>query len=303
MTSHFTILHYPGASVAAIEGLKEFFAHTEFLCERDAMPGFGYSVATAETLPDTLPSAAILPPAFGNDHYLSPDPAILDWLIQANKKQCTLASACAGAFYLSAAGALNNRRATTHWSFQSELSRRTPQGEIDTNEILVTDANIITAGGLLSWVDLALELVAATAGLGIMRELGRYFIVDTGRREQRYYRGFHPPLNHTDSPVKMAQSLIERTYASPIRISALAKSVGLSERTFLRRFEHATALTPLAYVQHLRVQSAQRALENTAAPIEQIAYAVGYENAGAFRKLFKRHTGLSPSQYRQRLRR
>ena len=136
-----------------------------------------------------------------------------------------------------------------------------------------------------------------------MREVGRHFVTDTGRRDQRPYRAFTPPMNHGDHQIEQAQFLIERTFAAPIRIAELAKTVALTERTFLRRFERATGLTPLTYVQHLRIQSAQRALESTPAPIDQIAYSVGYENANAFRKLFKRHTGLSPSQYRQRLKR
>jgi transcriptional regulator GlxA family with amidase domain len=303
MPAHFLILHYPGASRAAIEGLREMFQHTARLCERDALPALTHAVATPETLPQTLPTAAILPPAFGNSHYLTPDPAICAWLTLARAQNRTLASACAGAFYLGACGALDHRRATTHWALGAELQTHAPLATIDTGEILIAESGVITAGGLLSWVDLALELVAGHAGLETMRELGRHFVVDTGRREQRPYRGFTPRTGHDDAPVLLAQDLIRKTYTSPVRIARLADAVGLTERTFLRRFERATGLTPLTYVQHLRMHSAQLSLENTPAPIEQISYAVGYENPNAFRKLFKRHTGLSPTQYRQRLKR
>ncbi len=300
--THLILLDYPGASKAAVAGLQEMFSHTARLFARDDLGPITLTTATVKTLPAEQADAIILPPAFGNAQYLNPPAAVTTWLRQRDKG-CIMASACAGAFYLGAAGLLEGHRVTTHWALEQPLRDAVPLAEIDIGEILICDGRIITAGGLLSWVDLALELISQLCGPEIMREVGRHFVVDTGRREQRYYSAFTPPTQHGDEPITQAQALIERTFTAPIRISELARTVALTERTFLRRFERATGHTPLAYVQQLRIQSAQRALENTKAAIEQIAYAVGYENVNAFRKLFKRHTGLSPSQYRQRLKR
>ena len=296
------LIDTPGASKAAVAGLQEVFSHTQRLHKRDELEPIRLITVTADALPTTRADAVILPPAFGNDQYLNPSETVLDWL-RKQDDSCIMASACAGAFYLGAAGLLKGRRVTTHWALEQSLRDRLPNTDVDTDEILITDGRLITAGGLLSWVDLALELIAQLSSVEIMREVGRHFVVDTGRREQRYYRAFTPVLNHGDGAIEQAQILIERTYTARISISQLAQTVALTERTFLRRFERATDLTPLAYVQHLRIEAAQRALENTTAAIDQIAYAVGYENANAFRKLFKRHTGLSPSAYRQRLKR
>lgn len=298
-----TLVNYPGASLAGAAGLQEMFAYVARLHLRDGLAVVNLTTATVDSLPTGAAQIVILPPAFGNDQYLTPSPPLIEWLQVQAKTGCVMASACAGAFYLGAAGLLQQRRVTTHWGLEATLRERFPDALVDTGEILIRDGQVVTAGGLLSWVDLALELIAGFSSPEVMREVGRHFVVDTGKREQRYYRSFTPPLNHGDTPIEQAQVLIERTFAAPISISELARTVGLTERTFLRRFERATGHTPLAYVQHLRIQSAQRSLENTAAAIEQIAYAVGYENANAFRKLFKRHTGLSPSQYRLRLKR
>jgi len=296
------LIDYPGASLAAVAGVQEMFSHTARLHKRDALAPITLTTVTAASLPKMQAEAVILPPAFGNAQYLTPPPAVIDWLRQ-RADDTIMASACAGAFYLAAAGLLDGHRVTTHWGLEQMLRDHAPKAEVDIGEILIREGRVITAGGLLSWVDLALELINQLCGPEIMREVGRHFVVDTGRREQRYYSAFTPPTQHGDGPIKQAQALIERTFTAPIRISELARTVALTERTFLRRFERATGHTPLAYVQHLRIQSAQRGLENTNAAIDQIAYAVGYENANAFRKLFKRHTGLSPSQYRQRLKR
>ncbi len=302
MSLNLILLDYPGASLAAVAGLQEMFSHTARLHKRGDLVPITLTTVTATSLPDTQVDAVILPPAFDNNQYLNPPQAVIDWLRLRNDN-CIMASACAGAFYLGAAGLLDQRRITTHWALEQTLRDHVPNATVDVGEILIRDGCIITAGGLLSWVDLAIELINQLCGPEIMREVGRHFVVDTGRREQRYYSAFKPPMHHGDAMIKQAQGLIERTFTAPIRISELARTMATTERTFLRRFERATGHTPLAYVQHLRIQSAQRALENTTAAIDQIAYAVGYENANAFRKLFKRHTGLSPSQYRQRLKR
>ncbi len=296
------LVDYPGASRAAVAGLQEMFTHTVRLLEREDRELITLTTVTAKALPDVPVKAVILPPAFGNTRYLTPSKTVTLWLRNCEESS-VMASACAGAFYLGAAGLLEGHRVTTHWALEQTLRDAVPNATVDIGEILIHDGRIITAGGLLSWVDLALELISQLCGPEIMREVGRHFVVDTGRREQRYYSAFTPPIQHGDDPITQAQALIERTFTAPIRISELARTVALTERTFLRRFERATGHTPLAYVQHLRIQSAQRGLENTNAAIDQIAYAVGYENVNAFRKLFKRHTGLSPSQYRQRLRR
>ena len=301
-TTNLILVAYPGASTAAVAGLQEMFSQTAHLQKRDGLTPISLNTVTAENLPDTPQHAVIIPPAFGNSLYLEPDVRVVNW-IKSQPGSCIKASACAGAFYLGAASLLNKHRCTTHWALENKLRTCFPKAEVDTGEILIKDGSLITAGGLLSWVDLALELVAHFSSPTVMRELGRYFVVDTGRREQRYYSDFIPPADHGDNTIRQAQALIENTFSSPIRISELASTVALSERTFLRRFTRATGLTPLSYVQHLRMQSAQRSLETSSAAIEQISFSVGYENTNAFRKLFKQHTGLSPSQYRQRLKR
>jgi transcriptional regulator GlxA family with amidase domain len=301
--SEIAILCYPGCSVAAVAGLHEVFDFNARLRQRENLTPLVARSVSPDNLPSDAPAAVVVPPAYANRDYLTPDPASVAWLARLKHGDCVLSSACAGAFYLGAAGVLDDRRATTHWALEDTLHRRFPRIQVDTAEILISDANIITAGGLLSWIDLALELVARFSTLAIMRELGRHFVVDTGRREQRYYRAFRPPLDHGDQAIQDAQRLMETGYGRDIRISALASAVALSERSFLRRFERACGLAPLAYLQRLRVQAAQAQLEHRSRTIDQIAFSVGYENTNAFRKTFRRLTGLSPSQYRQRLQR
>jgi transcriptional regulator GlxA family with amidase domain len=165
---------------------------------------------------------------------------------------------------------------------------------------VIEDGEFITAGGLMAWTDLGMRLVDRIFGPTIMLETGRFLLIDPAGREQRHYSSFAPRLNHGDEAILKIQHWLQAKEARSITASAMAKQARMEERTFLRRFKAATGLTPTEYAQHLRIGKARELLEFTKRPVDQIAWSVGYEDAGAFRKLFHRIIGLSPSDYRQR---
>ncbi len=159
---------------------------------------------------------------------------------------------------------------------------------------------MITAGGLMAWIDLGLKLVDRLLGSSIMLETARFLLVDPPGREQRYYSNFSPRLRHGDEAVLKVQHWLQAQGAREASIPAMAARAGLEERTFLRRFRKATGLKPTEYCQHLRVGKAREMLEITNRTIDQVAWDVGYEDAGAFRKVFQKVMGLSPRDYRRR---
>lgn len=301
-TAHrIALLDYPGASRAAIEGLREMLTHADQRCAEQGRTRLAVVVVGAD-LPSGPPFAAVVvPPAFGDRAFLTPDARMVAWLSRQQAQGAMMASACAGAFYLGASGALDGRRVTTHWALADRLAARFPAASVEPEHVTLSDGALITAGGLFSWIDLGLELTARLACRAIMRELGRFFVIDTGRRDQRHYRSFHAPDDHGDRAILRAQRLLEADPVYRWRIPALAVRVALSERSLLRRFTAATGRTPLSYLQALRIRAALDRLADSSEPIAMIALAVGYENANAFRKIFRRETGLSPSGYRQRL--
>lgn len=296
------LLDYPGASRAALEGLHEMLRHADRQARAAGLRGIAVT-RVAAPMPGRRFAAVVVPPAFGSRAYLDPDPGLVRWLAAERGSGALLASGCAGAFYLGAAGALDGRRVTTHWALAEPLAARFPALRAEPEHVTICDGPIITAGGLFSWIDLGLELTARFTSQAIMRELGRFFVIDTGQRDQRHYRSFRPAKDHTDAAILRAQHLLADNLARPWRIPELAAATALSERSLLRRFSAATGRTPLAYLQALRISAAQDRLADSAAPVERVAAEVGYENANAFRKLFRRETGLSPSEYRKRLRR
>jgi len=245
-------------------------------------------------------TAIIFPPSNASEFYLSPPSTLITWAIEQHKKGAILASACAGTFILAATHLLDGKQATTHWGLAALFEEKYPTIELTVDKILVNEFDVITAGGMMSWLDLGLELVAQLGQPRIMRQLGKRLVVDTGTREQRYYQQFTPILNHGDETVVLAQHYLQAHLSEPIAIATLARQYNISERTFLRRFVSATKLKPNQYLQQLRVQKSCDLLETTRASFESIAYQVGYEDVSGCRKLFVRTMGLTPSAFRQR---
>jgi len=203
-------------------------------------------------------------------------------------------SVCAGSFLLA------GRPATTHWALKARFAGRFPDVQLDTDRLLIDDGDLVTAGGLMAWVDLGLHLVHRFLGPDAMLATARQFLVDPGGREQRFYITFAPVLDHGDAAILRAQQWLQRHSGEPVDIARMAGAARLGERTFLRRFHRATGLRPTEYLQHLRVGKARYQLERSDLAIEAIAWQVGYEDPGAFRKIFQRLTGLSPNHYRRR---
>lgn len=297
------VLDYPGCMRSAVQGLHDLFGLANLLA-----PAHGVSrryaistLRTADCVRATMPlQVLIVPPNMDGDFYLAPDSATLDWLRRQHAQGCVLCSACAGSFVLAASGLLRGRRLTTHWMLATDFARRYPDCELDVDALLVDGGDVVTAGGVMAWIDLGLELVSRWSGPMLMRELGRLMVVDTGAREQRYYARFVPRFDHGDAVIVKAQHYLQANHTEPLRIAALARLCCLSERTLLRRFQRATGWGPNEYLQRLRIQHACSLLEATRDSIDEASQQAGYEDPSAFRRTFQRIVGLTPREFRSR---
>ncbi|SFM02622.1 GlxA family transcriptional regulator [Marinobacter zhejiangensis] len=301
------ILHYPGALLSAVQGMAEQFYLANKICHQNGLGDvFQTYIFDSRQLSNPLNQPAgelqviILPPCLDDRSYLAPENVVTDWVKQHHQNGSIICSVCAGAFVLAKTGLLKGRRVTTHWALAEEFARLYPETEIDCNKLLINDGDIITAGGLMSWIDLGLELVAQFTNTQVMRQLGKYLIVDTGPREQSYYRSFTPRLDHGDEIIVRVQHQLQRNFNNPIMVKAMAQQAHLSERTFLRRFVAATGLKPTQYLQQLRIQKACELIEASGMSFEKVAEGVGYEDLSAFRKTFIKITGQTPKEFRKR---
>jgi len=301
------VVHYPGALLSAVQGLTEQFYLANRICRQNGLDDT-FQVQLCDTLQlseERIDEAeplhvVILPPCLEDSHYRSPQPPLIDWIRRQHQAGAIVCSVCAGAFVLAETGLIDGRRVTTHWALADALARDYPAVRVDSDKLLINDADIITAGGLMSWIDLGLELVAQFTNSGIMRQLGKYLIVDTGHREQSYYQSFTPPLDHGDKAILRVQHYLQRNFSQPVMIKALADRAHLTERTFLRRFVNATGLKPMQYLQRLRIHKACELIETSCLTVERVAEEVGYEDLSAFRKIFIKIMGQTPKEFRKR---
>jgi transcriptional regulator GlxA family with amidase domain len=160
---------------------------------------------------------------------------------------------------------------------------------------------LVMSGASASWHDLVLYLIARHVGPSAAQAVAKFLLLQWHTDGQAPYVPFDAPSEHGDAIVLAAQEWLRTGYAVAAPVTELVERSALPERTFKRRFARATGYSPIAYVQRVRVEEAKRRLERTTEPVDAISYAVGYEDAASFRRLFKRITGVTPSVYRRKL--
>jgi len=303
-TIQIVIIDYPGALQSAVQGLKELFIFANQIINQHQLDRqFVIDITQPENaqLADIQEAdIVILPPNLAGSYYLYPEKQLLNLLCDVHKAGAIMCSTCAGAFILAQTGLLDGRSVTTHWQLADDFKKQFPDIGLKIESLLINDGDIISAGGLMSWIDLGLEIVARFTKPHIMRSLGKYLIVDTGKRQQRYYGSFTPAFDHGNQPILQVQHYIQAHYHQAFKMAELAARACMSERTFLRHFTEATSFKPLEYVQRFRVQKACELLESGSQSFERISQQVGYEDVNTFRKLFIKIMGLTPTAFKER---
>ncbi|MEU5882980.1 DJ-1/PfpI family protein [Spirillospora sp. NPDC047279] len=216
-------------------------------------------------------------------------------LADHHRRGGTVASVCAGAFALAAAGLLTGRRCTTHHQLQDELAQRHPDATVIRDVLYVTDGRVVTSAGIASGIDLALHLIAVRHGPGAAARIARTMVVYARRNgDDQQIGAMLRHRSHLSDAVHRVQDLIDARFADPLPLTALATTAQVSERTLTRQFTAATGLTPLRYQQLLRHEHAEH-LIGQGATIESAARAVGFQDARMLRRLRTRPTPDNPT--------
>ena len=225
------------------------------------------------------------------------------WLSHCHAQGATIATACSGAMLLGEAGLLDGQDATTHWAYCDVMKRRYPRARVHPRRSLVVSGEgqrLVMAGGGTSWLDLGLYLIARHVGIAHAMRVARINLIDWHETGQQPFARLARSRQVDDALIARCQAWIADHYREPAPVAAMVRLAGVPERSFKRRFEQATGMSPLEYVHTLRLEEAKQMLEATDAPIEAIANEVGYEDAGFFARLFRRNVDLTPGQYRRR---
>ncbi|ASJ62380.1 helix-turn-helix domain-containing protein [Sinorhizobium meliloti] len=310
------ILRYDGAQAAAVLGMTDLLTAAAGIARQrhgvsHPLRVSHWTRATGKRTPERVfssdpvslgdrPTVIVIPPGLGDPLPEREARYYADWLRSEHSKGAGLCSICKGAFLLGETGLLAGRTVTTHWSYEEHLVSRFPDINVNTDRLIIDDGDILTAGGVMAWIDLSLILIERFLGPTIMVETARAFLVDPPGREQSYYSAFSPRLNHGDDAILKVQHWLQATGGKDMGLAVLAEHARLEPRTFMRRFQKATGHTAGEYVQRLRINKARDLLQFTRDPVDAIAWKVHYSDPSSFRKIFTRIIGLTPAEYRQR---
>ncbi|MDW3192955.1 MAG: helix-turn-helix domain-containing protein [Cytophagales bacterium] len=231
---------------------------------------------------------------------LSKNNAFLPWINARFREGAEVASLCMGAFLLAATGILDGRRATTHWVGIDQFSEMFPEVLLQQDKIITDEDRTYTSGGAYSFLNLLIYLIEKYNGRDMAIMNAKLFEIDIDRYSQSEFVIFESQKTHSDTSIQSVQSFIESHFGENITLEALSEQAALSRRNLIRRFKKATQNTPFQYLQRVRVEAAKKLLERTDKNITEAMVEVGYSDNKAFRSVFKKYTGISPVDYRNK---
>ena len=226
-----------------------------------------------------------------------------DWLRQIYAQGSMVTSVCSGALVLAESGLLDGRETASHWAYAELFARDYPRTTLRRDSILCLSAEkdrIVTAGGVTSWQELALYIIARFCGAEAAMQTAKVHLLSGHEQGQLPFAAVNRRLDPSDLVISRCQEWIAAHYAGPNPVQAMIDLSGLPARTFARRFQAATGHGPMDYVLTLRIEEAKQMLETSSAPVEDISAEVGYQDAAAFRRTFRKIAGTSPTDHRRR---
>ncbi len=261
-----------------------------------------FSVHTDRQLNDVKKTDLVFIPALSGDMQtaISKNKKLIPWINEQYKNGAEVASLCVGAFLLASTGLLNGRKCSTHWGFQNEFREMFPEVEVIDGSIITEEHRIYSSGGANSYWSLLLHLVEKYTDRGTAILASKYFAVDIDRDSQAAFAMFRGQKNHSDTSVKKAQVYIEENIGEKISVDELADIISVGRRSFERRFKQATNNTVLEYIHRIKIEAAKRSFETSRKNINEVMFDVGYTDTKAFRAMFKKITGLTPVEYRNK---
>jgi transcriptional regulator GlxA family with amidase domain len=222
------------------------------------------------------------------------------WIIEQHRKGAEVASLCIGAFLLASTGLLNGKKCSTHWLSAEDFRMMFPEVELVDGSIISEENGIYSSGGANSYWSLLLYLLEKYTSRETAILASKFFAVDIDRDSQNKFMMFKGQRNHSDEAIKKIQDHIEKNIEEKMTIDELAEIVSLGRRSFERRFKDATNNSVLEYIQRVKIEAAKRSLETSRKNISEVMFDVGYTDTKSFRDLFKKITGLSPIEYRNK---
>lgn len=313
------IVVYPGFKALEAIGTMSVFEYANIHLARQGQPR-GYDIAVASTaigpvasdmlmsltatkgVDDAdLPDVAVIVGAREIETALEANPSLVHWARAVAPRIDRLVALCSGSFFLAAADLLDGQRATTHWSVAPLLQASFPKVQVEADAIYLHAGRLWTSAGVTAGIDLALALVEEDHGRGLALEVARDLVVYLKRPGGQSQFSVHLASQNTSHPgIRAVQDWILSHLHEPLDLSGMALRAAMSERNFRRVFRKEVGDSPQAFVERARLEAARRLLEDGDLPLKSIAGRVGFGSEQPMRKLFLKHLGVTPSEYRAR---
>ncbi|MDQ3063380.1 MAG: helix-turn-helix domain-containing protein [Acidobacteriota bacterium] len=307
------------ALLAAVDDPRHVFSMVNSFYEKDGKPAIfdiklvglsktvnlhnsSFTVHTDLLLNEVKKTDLIFIPAFDGkmETVLEKNKDFIPWINEQYKRGAEVVSLCVGAFLLAKTGLLKGKQCSTHWRSADEFRRMFPEINLVTDRIITEEQGIYTSGGATSYWNLLLYLVEKYTDRETAILTAKVFAIDIDRHSQSQFIIFNNQSNHTDEPVKKAQKFIENNFQNKITVDQLSLMFAVGRRSFERRFKKATNNTVTEYIQRVKIEAAKKSFENSRKNIYEVMYDVGYSDTKAFRGTFKKITGMTPIDYRNK---
>ena len=257
------------------------------------------------TLDEVERTDLIIVPAVHEDHAkaIAMNEAAITWIRERHHQGASVAAYCIGVFLLAETGILDGRTCSTHWGEAEHLRTMYPEVDVCSEKIITAQDGVYTSGGAYAFTNLVVHLIERYGGRELAIMTAKTFMIDVDKCDQSFFSMFSGQKQHDDALVRQVQERIEARPEEALNVEDLAAGHATNRRTLERRFRSATGNSILQYMQRVRVESAKHILEQEHKQVADAMYAVGYTDAKAFRKVFKKHVGVSPSTYRKKFQR
>jgi transcriptional regulator GlxA family with amidase domain len=255
-------------------------------------------LTTEETLKTDL---IIIPAVNGNmENVISINKDFLPWITRQYENGAEVASLCVGAFLLASTGLLKEKKCATHWLAANDFRKMFPDVKLVSDKIITDEQGIYSSGGANSFWNLLLYLIEKYTDREMAIYISKYFEIEVDRMSQSSFIMFRGQRDHQDESVKKAQEFIEHNYQDKITVDQLSSMLAVGRRSLERRFKKATCNTVSEYIQRVKTEAAKKSFETSRKNINEIMFDVGYSDTKSFRMMFKKNTGLSPVEYRNK---
>jgi transcriptional regulator GlxA family with amidase domain len=261
-----------------------------------------FTVAPDCTLDEVTETNLIIIPAMHGEmnEALEANKPFIPWIIDRRKEGAEIACFCIGSFFLAATGLINGKKCATHWVAANQFRHMFPEVIVVDDKIMTAEDGIYTSGGAYSFLNLLLYLIEKYAGRETAIFISKAFMIDIDRASQSPFIIFEGQKTHDDEPIKQAQEFIETNFSEKITVDEIAGKFAIGRRNLERRFKKATCNTIAEYMQRVKVEAAKKRFESSRKNINEVMYEVGYSDNKAFRSVFKKITGMSPIDYRNK---